>query len=205
MGIYSKHVLPRVINLFCGTRPIQQQRRKVVPLAEGGVLEIGIGSGLNLSFYDPDRVTRVWGLEPDPAIRKMAIEAAESSPFEVEFLDLKAEDIPLEDDSVDSVLMTYTLCSIPEPQRALQNMARVLKPGGRLIFCEHGLAPDESVRKWQERLEPMWERFGGGCHLARPIPGLIEQGGFSVENLETMYLPGFRPATFNYWGTATVA
>ena len=204
MGFYAKHVLPRLIHLACGTKPIRRQREKVVPLAEGEVLEIGMGSGLNLPYYDPGKVTRVWGLEPDSQIRKMAIAAAAASSLDVRFLEEVAEELPLEDESVDSVLVTYTLCSILEPEKALRSMARVLRPGGRLIFCEHGLAPDPSVRRWQRRLEPAWKRLAGGCHLTRPIPQLIERGGFFVENLETMYLPGFRAATFNYWGTAGI-
>jgi ubiquinone/menaquinone biosynthesis C-methylase UbiE len=179
-----------------------RQREKVVPLAQGRVLEIGIGSGLNFPYYDASKVTKVWGLDPSPELTKMAEAAARGLPFEVEFFRLPGDDIPLERDSVDTVLMTYTLCTIPETEPALREMGRVLKPGGKLIFCEHGAAPDASVLRWQDRLDPLWQRLGGGCHLNRRIPDLIEQGGFNIRTIETMYLPGWRPGTFNYWGAA---
>jgi len=179
-----------------------RQREKVVPRARGRVLEVGIGSGLNLPFYDPAKVTKLWGLDPSPEMTRMAEEQARSLRFEVEFIGLPGDAIPLDDRSVDTVLVTYTLCTIPDTTPALQQMRRVLRPGGELIFCEHGTAPDASVRRWQNRLNPIWKRFSGGCHLNRPIPALIEAGGFRIERLDTMYLPGWRPANFNYWGTA---
>ena len=150
MGLYSKYILPRVVHLACTTRPIMRQREKVVPLARGRVLEVGIGSGLNLPFYDAAKVTRVWGLDPAPEMTRKARVAARTTPFEVEFIGLPGEAIPLDNASMDTVVMTYTLCSIPEPQAALRQMARVLKPGGTLIFCEHGIAPDPGVRRWQK-------------------------------------------------------
>ena len=202
MGFYDRHILPHVINLACGVKPIRYQRQKVVPQAEGRVLEVGIGSGLNLPFYDPARVEKLWGLEPAPEIRRMAEKAAAGAPFPVEFIDLPGETIPLEPGSVDTVVITYTLCTIPDAVRALHEMRRVLKPGGQLLFAEHGRAPDASVRRWQDRLTPIWKRIGGGCHLNRDIPKLLEQGGFAIDRLETMYLPGPRPMTFNYWGAA---
>lgn len=202
MGIYEKYVLPKVIHFVCGTKPITYQRRKVVPQAEGVVLEIGIGSGHNLPHYDPSRVTKVLGLDPSSGMTQIATRAAAKVPFDVEFLDLPGEKIPIDDASVDTVLMTYTLCTIPDTETALRQMSRVLKPGGKLIFCEHGAAPDPSVRRWQDRLDPLWGRIGGGCHLNRMIPDLIEQGGFKIDDLESMYIPGWRPASFNYWGAA---
>ena len=203
MGLYSKYVLPRVIHFACGLKPNMRQREKVVPLATGEVLEIGLGSGLNLPFYDSTRVKKVWGLEPAAEMRRMAADAVRALRFEFEFVDLPGEEIPLETDSVDTVLVTYTLCTIPETERALRGMARVLRPGGKLIFCEHGAAPDASVRRWQDRLNPVWMRIGGGCHLNRMIPDLISAGGFEIDTIDTMYLPGWRPAAFNYWGTAS--
>ncbi|MFQ5899356.1 MAG: class I SAM-dependent methyltransferase [Candidatus Methylomirabilia bacterium] len=182
-----------------------RQRQKVVPLARGRVLEIGIGSGLNLPYYDASKVTRLWGLDPSPEMTRMAEKEARSVRFNVEFIGLPSEEIPLEENSVDSVLITYTLCTIPDTQPALRQMARVLKPGGELIFCEHGAAPDPSVRRWQDRINPIWKRLGGGCHLNRAIPNLIEEGGLRIKRMETMYIPGWRPASFNYWGTATHA
>ena len=205
MGFYDRHILPHLINLACGAKPIRYQRRKIVPQAEGRVLEIGIGSGLNLPFYDPTRVEKLWGLEPAAEIRRMAEKAAVGLPFDVEFIGLPGEAIPLDDRSVDTVVTTYTLCTIPDAVAALREMRRVLKPGGRLLFAEHGRAPDESVRRWQDRLTPMWRRIGGGCHLNRDMPDLLRQGGFSVDRLETMYIPGPRPMSFNYWGAATPA
>ncbi len=205
MRLYSKYILPKVVHLTCSIKPAMRQREKVVPLARGRVLEIGIGSGLNLPYYDASKVTKLWGLDPSPEMTRMAEKAARSVRFDVEFIGLPGEEIPLEDDSVDTVLMTYTLCTIPDTEQALRQMARVLKPGGELIFCEHGAAPDPSVRRWQDRLTPIWKRFGGGCHLNRAIPNLITQGGFRINEIHTMYLPGWRPATFNYWGSATHA
>ena len=202
MGLYSKYILPRVIHFTCGLKPNMRQREKVVPHARGQVLEVGIGSGLNLPYYDATKVTRVWGLEPSPEMTRMAAQAARSLPFEVEFIGLPGDEIPLDDGSVDTVVVTYTLCTIPDTLPALGQMRRVLRPGGELIFCEHGAAPDASVRRWQDRLNPVWRRLGGGCNLNRPIPALIEAGGFRIDSLDTMYLPGWRPASFNYWGSA---
>ena len=202
MGFYDKHVLPRIVHLTCGMKPNMRQREKVVPLASGRVLEIGIGSGLNLPYYDPARVDKVWGLDPSPEMTEMAREAARSVDFDVEFIGLPGEEVPLEDESVNTVLVTYTLCTIPDTEAALAQMRRVLKPGGQLIFCEHGAAPDARVLRWQNRINPIWKRLGGGCHLNRAIPRLIEQGGFEIRVIETMYLPGWRPASFNYWGSA---
>jgi ubiquinone/menaquinone biosynthesis C-methylase UbiE len=205
MGLYSKYLLPKVVHLACSTKPSMRQREKVVPLAKGRVLEIGVGSGLNFPYYDANNVATLWALDPSPEMTKLAKRAARSVRFEVEFIGLPSEEIPLENDSVDTILITYTLCTIPETQVALRQMARVLRPGGDLIFCEHGAAPDVSVRRWQDRVNPIWRRLGGGCHLNRAIPDLIEQGGFRIKGMNTMYIPGWRPASFNYWGTATHA
>lgn len=202
MGLYERFLLPKVVHLTCSSKPIRYQRRKVVPLAKGRVLEIGIGSGLNLPYYDPSKVEMIWGLEPSRQMRAMAEKRVSDAPFKVEFIGLSDDEIPLESDSVDTVLVTYTLCTIPDVVPALEGMRRVLKPGGELIFSEHGLAPDENVRRWQDRINPIWKRLGGGCNLNRPIPSLIEQGGFKIRNIETMYIPGWKPASFNYWGTA---
>lgn len=202
MSMYEKYILPSLLHWACSAEPVTRQRQKVIPLAKGRVLEIGIGSGLNLPFYVPSQVDMVWGLEPSAPMRTRAEQAATGIPFQVELIGLSGEEIPLESDSVDTVLVTYTLCTIPDVHQALEGMRRVLKPEGELIFCEHGVAPDENVRRWQERIDPLWKRIAGGCHLNRPIPSLIEQGGFKIKNLETMYLPGWKSATFNYWGSA---
>lgn len=203
MSFYDRHILPHVINLACGMKPIRYQRKKVVPQARGRVLEIGIGSGLNLPFYDPAKVEMLWGLEPADEIRRMAEKAAIASPFPVEFIGLPGETIPLDAGSVDTVVTTYTLCTIPDAVAALREMRRVLKPGGQLLFSEHGRAPDAAVRRWQDRLTPLWKRIGGGCHLNRDIPELLRQGGFALPWLETMYIPGPRAMSFTYWGAAT--
>lgn len=203
MGFYERRILPWLLDTAMSAKPITYQRKKVVPLAEGRVLEIGMGAGQNLEFYDPKKVSHIWGLEPSPEMRERALRRAKNTPIELQFLDLRAEEIPLDDKSADTVLVTYTLCTIPEVVKALKGMRRVLKPGGRLIFCEHGRAPDENVRKWQERITPVWKMIGGGCHVGRPIPELIREGGFEIEKMETMYLPSTpRFAGFNYWGSA---
>ena len=202
MGIYERYVLPHLISCACGNKEIRSQRQKVVPLAEGRVLEIGMGSGLNLPFYDRDKVELVWGLEPSEGMRRKAQGNLRKSDVEVRWLDLPGEEIPLENDTVDTVVLTYTLCTIADWQRALEQMRRVLKPGGALVFSEHGEAPDESVRRWQSRINPFWNKVAGGCHLNRPIPRFLEQGGFAVDKVETRYLAGPKWASFNYWGTA---
>lgn len=200
---YERNILPWLLDVAMSAKPITYQRKKVAPLAEGRVLEIGIGSGPNLAFYNPAKVSHVWGLEPSPEMREKARKRAKDLSFSLDFLDLKAEEIPLEDKAADTVLVTYTLCTIPEVVRALKGMRRVLKPGGRMIFCEHGRAPDDGVFKWQQRITPYWKPMAGGCELSRPIPDLIRQGGFAIEKMETMYLPATpRVFGYNYWGTA---
>ena len=202
MGLYSRYVLPHLIHLACSDPQTMLQRQRLVPQARGDVLEVGIGTGLNLSFYDRDNVTKVWGLDPSPEVTRIAADAAAAVPFDVEFVLAGSEAIPLDDASVDTVLMTYTLCSIRDAGSALRQMARVLKPGGQLLFCEHGASPDAGVLRWQNRVDPIWRRVGGGCHLNRDIPDLIGQGGFEITEMDAAYIPGWRPASFNYWGTA---
>ena len=205
MSFYENKVLPHLINLACGSDEVQQQRKKVVPQATGRVLEVGIGPGLNLPFYDRDRVEFVWGLEPSEGMRRKAEAAIEASEIDVKWLGLPGEQIPLDDDSADSIVLTYTLCSIADWRAALDQMRRVLKPGGRVYFSEHGEAPDEDVRKWQRRLNPVWKVVAGGCHLNRPIVDCLEQTGFAIDSLETEYRGSPRAASFNYCGVASVA
>lgn len=204
MSVYENYVLPHLINLACGFGTVSERRAQVVPFARGRVLEVGIGSGLNIPFYDSSKVDLVWGLEPSEGMRKKALRNVEKAPFELRWLDAAAEEIPLEDDSVDTVLLTYTLCTIPGWLPALQQMRRVLKSGGRLLFCEHGEAPDESVRRWQERINPIWNKLAGGCNLNRPIPALIQEAGFKIESIEADYLSRPRFASYNYLGSAAV-
>lgn len=180
-----------------------RQREKVVPLATGRVLEVGIGSGLNIPFYDSRQVTHLWGLDPSAEIWSIALKNARQNHLDAEFLQSGAEDIPLDDNCADTVVMTYTLCSIPDVYAAMAEIRRVLKPGGRLLYCEHGKAPDERVLRWQNRLNPVWKVFSGGCNLHRPVPEILERSGFRSSDMQTMYLPGWKPAAFNYWGTAT--
>jgi ubiquinone/menaquinone biosynthesis C-methylase UbiE len=204
MGFYENRILPFLLEAACAAEPIGRQRQKVVPKASGRILEIGMGSGLNIPHYDPTRVERVWGLEPSAGMRRKAAPRLAQAAFEIEWLDLPGEEIPLEDDSVDTVLLTYTLCTIPDFRAALAQMRRVLKPGGVLLFSEHGAAPDEGVRRWQKRINPLWRRIAGGCNLDRDIPGALQEAGFKIESLETMYLPRTpKIAAFQYWGHAT--
>lgn len=202
MGFYSERVLPHLINWACSTNPNQKQREKIVPLATGDVLEIGFGSGLNLPFFDTDKVRKIWGLEPSEGMRRKAQPMVDAAGIEVEFIDLPGEQIPLESNSVDTVLVTYTLCSIPDAIAALEGMRRVLKPGGKLLFCEHGVAPDRKVRRWQHRLNSPWRRIAGGCNMNRDIPDLIRKGGFEITVDERMYVPGAKILSYNYWGVA---
>ncbi|GAK44763.1 type 11 methyltransferase [Tepidicaulis marinus] len=203
MGFYEKYIVPRIINVACGTKPISHQRRKVVPQAEGRILEIGIGTGLNLEYYDPSKVEKLIGLDPSEESWRIAGDRAKDLPFDVEFIGLPGEEIPLDANSVDTVLVTFSLCTIPEPEKALEGMRRVLRPGGKMIFCEHGAAPDAGVRKWQDRVNPVWKAVCGGCNLNREIPSIIESSGFKIGKLETMYLPSTpKIAGFNYWGAA---
>lgn len=201
-GWYERHLLPYLVDLACGIKPVRRQRQKVVPLAHGRILEIGIGTGLNLEHYDKTRVEKVIGLDPGLEMHRLARKRVEKTGVSVELVGLSAERIPYQDGSFDTVLVTYSLCTIPDPGAALREMRRVLKPGARLVFCEHGLAPDASVRRWQDRLTPLWSRLAGGCHLNRDIPGLLRDAGFRSADMQTMYLPGPRPLTYNYWGTA---
>jgi ubiquinone/menaquinone biosynthesis C-methylase UbiE len=202
MGFYSERILPHMIDFACSTKPTRKQREKIVPLASGDVLEIGFGSGLNLPYYEASRVRRIWGLEPSAGMRKKAAPQVASSGLDVAFIDLPGEEIPLDPRSVDTVLVTYSLCTIPDAVSALEGMRRVLKPGGRLLYCEHGRAPDAGVRRWQDRLNPGWSRVAGGCNMNRDIPALISAAGFRIKSDERMYVPGIRLLSYNFWGTA---
>ena len=201
MGLYQDHILPRLIHLAMRQRNLAAYRRRVIPAAEGRVLEIGVGSGLNLPFYGAT-VERVIGLDPSPKLLALAGEAGRRASVPVDVIENSTETIPLYNRSIDTVVTTWTLCSIPDVQRALGEMRRVLKPGGRLLFVEHGRAPEPGVRRWQDRLTPVWRRIGGGCHLNRAISELIESAGFRIERLETGYMRGPKVMTFMYEGSA---
>lgn len=202
IDLYDRYLLPRVVHFTCSRNPNMRQRAKVVPAASGDVLEVGFGSGLNLPFYDGSEVHHLWALDPSQEMWALAQASAQRAPFPVEFLKAPAEDVPIPDRTVDTVVLTYTLCTLPDVPRALAEVARVLRPGGLLLFCEHGLAPDEGTRRWQHRLNPLWKRFSGGCQLNRDIPALLHEGGFQATEISAMYIPGWKPASFNYWGKA---
>lgn len=201
MGFYQDQIVPLLINLAMRNKDLEVYRRRMVPLAEGRVLEIGIGSGLNLPFYSSN-MRQVIGLEPSSKLVAMTRRMARSISRPVELIEGSAEDIPVETAAIDTVITTWTLCSIADAGAALREMRRVLKPGGRLLFVEHGRAPDHNVEWWQDRLTPAWKHIAGGCHLNRAIAGLIEDSGFRLERCDTGYMPGPRPMTFMYEGSA---
>ena len=203
MGLYDKYILPKFLNCACGSKPINNQRQKVVPLARGKVLDIGIGSGLNIPFYNSDKIDQVIGIDPSHELIELAKELANDSKASIDFVIGSAESIPYPDNFFDTVLVTYTMCTIPNVAMANKEMWRVLKDDGRLIFCEHGLAPDKKISKWQNRIDPFWGKIAGGCHLNRDIQKLITDAGFSFESLDKMYLPSTpKFAGYNYWGVS---
>lgn len=201
MSFYKDRILPHLVHLSMRNQQLVPYRERAISGAEGRVLEIGIGSGLNLPFYSP-HVREILGLEPAPRLLAMARRAASRSSLPVRLIEGSAEAIPLEDHSIDTVITTWTLCTIPEAVGALGEMRRVLRPGGQLLFVEHGRAPEASVRKWQDRLTPLWKRISGGCHLNRPIKTLIETAGFGIAQIETGYIRGPKPMAFLYEGRA---
>jgi ubiquinone/menaquinone biosynthesis C-methylase UbiE len=201
MSFYSRYIVPPLINCACGAKPIRYQRRKIVPRARGVVLELGFGSGLNVPFYDPAKVERIYALEPEEGMLARARKIAAGAPIPIEILAERAEANSLPDRSVDTVLVTYALCTIPDAIAALKGARRVLKPGGQLLFCEHGLAPDVEVARTQVNMEKWWKHVAGGCHLTRDMPKLVRDAGFDIEAIEAMYLPGTpRALGYNYWG-----
>lgn len=205
MGFYDDRILPHLIHLSMRNRQVARHRQRVIPAATGRVLEVGIGSGLNLPFY-ANTVTELVGVDPSARLIAMARRAAGGLPFDVEFMDRSAEALPLDDRSFDSVVSTWTLCSIPDARAALTEIRRVLKPGGELIFIEHGASPDQRVASWQDRLNPIWTRFAGGCQINKPIDALITGSGFSITRLEADYLvAGPKVLTFHYDGRASPA
>jgi ubiquinone/menaquinone biosynthesis C-methylase UbiE len=201
VSVYEKYVLPRLIHWAMRKKIATAERRKFIPLAAGTVLEVGAGSGLNLPCYGP-QVQKLYALDPSRELWEMARQRVREAPFPVEFLAASAERIPLEDMSVDTVVTTWTLCTIPDPLQALTDMRRVLKPEGRLIFVEHGRSSDPGVLAWQNRLTPVWKRVGGGCHLNRKIDDLIADAGFDITQIERGYRRGPKPMAYLYKGLA---
>ena len=202
MGLYRRYVLPKLINSACAMPPMMALRKRYVPLAKGRVLEIGIGSGLNLAFYG-DATDSLTGLDPAGELTKLAHERAMALGAVVELLSVSGESIPADSNSFDSIVCTWTLCSIPNVYRALDEMRRVLKPDGQLIFIEHGAAPDPWVARVQRGIEPVWKHIGGGCHLTRHPGALLEASGFRLAQFEQGYQPGPRFAAYMYHGVAT--
>lgn len=204
-SLYERFLLPGLLKCACSSPAIMKQRAKVVPQAAGKVLELGIGMGLNLAFYDPDKVSSVTGVDPAAELRAIAKAAPHDPRLPVNVEDGTAEALPFEAGSFDCVVCTFTLCSVHTPTAALAEARRVLKPGGRFLYCEHGLAPDADVVKWQRRIEPIWKRIAGGCHLTRPVTSAIAAAGFKVQRQESQYMPKApRFAGWVEWGEATV-
>ena len=205
MNPWDRYVVPHIVACACSTKPIMKQREKVVPKATGQVLEIGAGSGTNFALYDGNKVDHLYALEPSELmVNKARREAGRLGiGHHIDFLQTGAESIPLEDDSIDTVVITFVLCTIPDWEASLKEVRRVLKPGGKILFSEHGLAPDEGVSKWQRRIEPVWKPLAGGCHLTRDTEAMFASAGFRLEDAETMYLPSTpKVACFVSWGTA---
>src|SRR5437667_12363 len=197
MAFYSKYILPRLIDLAMKNPATTECRSRIIPRATGRVLDVGIGSGLNLRFYGP-RVTKLWGIDPSSELLEMARPKLKSVSFSIELLALSAEEIPLPQGSIDTIVLTWTLCSIPNPIQALREMRRVLREEGQVVFAEHGLSPEPSVQAWQHRVNPIWCRIAGGCNLNRKVDDILSAGGFKAVELSTSYFPGPRILTFTY-------
>ncbi len=203
MPFYKDHVYPHLVTVLGNPKPIQKIRQRLLPFAQGTVLEIGVGPGVNFPHYDQLKVSRIYALEPNPGMIRRAEEQRLRTKLDIEFLDLPGERIPLADGSVDTVVSTFALCTIPGVGEAIRGIGRVLKPGGRFIFFEHGLAPDPPVRQWQERTEPFFQWAFEGCHVTRDIPSLIKEGGFDIERMDTGYMARFpKCGTYCFWGVA---
>ena len=204
MGFYRNHLYPCLVSALSNPKPIAEIRKQIVSQADGNVLEIGAGAGVNFAHYDRKKVERVYALEPNPGMLRRARCEPSRTKLEVEFLDLPGEQIPLPDQSVDTVLSTFTLCTIPGILEAMRGIARVLKPGGKLIFFEHGLSPDDDVQRWQRRNEPFFQWVFDGCHLTRNIPSLLNSGGFRMQQMNAGYLAPFpKFPSYCWWGVAT--
>jgi len=201
---YERTLLPYLLDMSCSMKPIRKQRMKVIPQATGRVLEIGIGTGLNLPFYDRARIKSIVGVDPGLQMHKLALKRSVEAGLKVELIGVSAEKLPVADASFETVVSTYTLCTIPDPVAALKELRRVLVPGGKLLFSEHGRAPDESVHKWQTRLQPYWMKVSGGCRMDRDIPALLEEAGFKPQ-VQSRYIPGPKILSYHYWGEAVAA
>jgi ubiquinone/menaquinone biosynthesis C-methylase UbiE len=201
VGFYNDQVVPRVIDVMLGMKELVPLRERVTAGVEGEVLEVGFGSGRNVPFY-PSSTTRVRAVDPATVGRKLAAARVAASPVPVEYVGLDGEALPLPDESVDHVLTTWTLCTIPDVERALGEMRRVLRPGGALHFLEHGRSPDTKVAAWQDRLTPIQRQLAGGCHLNRPIDDLVRGSGLEVRTLDRYYLKGPKALGYMFEGVA---
>lgn len=204
MSLYNRFILPHLIHFVCKQSSATYQRNLIVPQAQGEVLEIGVGTGLNLPFYERSQVKHLTAIDPSLETWQKGQVNPESLAFEMEFIQAGAEDIPADNNSFDSVVMTYTLCSIADYPGALAEIRRVLKPNGKIFFCEHGKAPEKAIRWFQNRINPLWGFFGGGCNLNRDIPVIFQDHGFQIPDLEQRYIPGPKFASYNYWGGAEI-
>lgn len=203
MPFYRDRIYPHLVSMLGDPKPFRDIRARIVPLARGQVLEIGVGPGVNFVHYDSARVSKVYALEPNAGMIRLAERQRRRSALDIAFLDLPGERIPLADGSVDTVVSTFTLCTIPGVVEVLRGVRRVLKPGGKLIFFEHGLSPDPRVSRWQRWSEPIPRWVFEGCHVTRDVPSLIEQSGLRIEQIERAYLAGFPKSwTHCWWGTA---
>lgn len=202
-GWWERHGVPRVIRLACGAPAVMKLRREVVPLASGEVFELGCGGGINQRFYDASAITRYAGIDPGGKLLDYARAEAAAKGWAADIRHGVGEAIPFADSSFDTVVCTYTLCSVQDQAQVMREVRRILRPGGRLLFLEHGRAPDPAVLRWQERIEPWWKPLAGGCHLTRPITEAVRAGGFVVEPIGARYLPRTpRPVGWNEWGIA---
>jgi SAM-dependent methyltransferase len=205
-SLYDRYILPKFLCCACGAPAFREQRVRIVPQARGKVLELGIGGGLNLAFYDPATVTSVTGVDPSAELRAIAEAAPRPEGLPVEIAAGEAESLPFADASFDTVLCTFTLCSVRSPAEVLSEARRVLKPGGQFLFCEHGLSPDTGVSRWQRRIEPLWKRLAGGCHLTRPVSAAIQAAGFKLDDNHRFYLDNTpRPLGWCEQGAASPA
>ena len=202
--LYNRYVCPHVINLAMQTKPFRKQREKVIPQASGRVLEIGIGSGLNLDFYDISRISEIFAVEPDSVLLEKAKIKAKLNNISLNIKRLSAESLPFDNASFDTVVSTYTMCSISELNSVMVEIKRVLKNDGSFIFSEHGKAPDDNIHKWQKRLNPIQKRIGGGCCLDKDIPKIIINSNFKLQKINSMYVPGPKFLSYHYWGTAVL-
>jgi ubiquinone/menaquinone biosynthesis C-methylase UbiE len=204
VSFYRNRVYSHIVTALGNPKPIQKIRQQIIPLAQGTVLEVGVGPGVNFAYYDPTKVSKIYALEPNPGMVVRAENQRRRTKLDIEFLDLPGEQIPLPEGSIDTAVSTFTLCTIPGVADAIRGIGRVLRPAGRFLFFEHGLSPDLRVRRWQERTEPFFQWAFEGCHVTRNIPALIEEGGFRVERLETGYLARFpKSGSYYFWGVAS--